>query len=79
MIDFSNMSGWSNILFFTLTMPISQFPCNATSSNCTTMGFDDVTFQATSAVPLPAAFPLLLAGLGALGLMARRKNQRKTA
>lgn len=32
-----------------------------------------LTFQATE-VPLPAGFPLLLAGLGAFGLMRRRKK-----
>jgi hypothetical protein len=32
--------------------------------------FDDVT-----PVPVPAALPLLLAGVGGLGLMARRKRK----
>ena len=42
--------------------------------------FDDVTFGSvtpdpTSPIPLPASLPLLLAGLGGLGLMARRKRR----
>ncbi|WP_103333337.1 VPLPA-CTERM sorting domain-containing protein [Pseudotabrizicola formosa] len=34
-----------------------------------------VTYEAPSAVPLPAAAPLLLAALGGLGLVARRRRR----
>ena len=39
------------------------------------LGLDNVSLQANvNAVPIPAALPLLLAGLGALGATARRRS-----
>ncbi|MEW9920481.1 VPLPA-CTERM sorting domain-containing protein [Marimonas sp. MJW-29] len=38
-------------------------------------GFVEVELFETTVVPLPAAFPMLLAALGGLGLMARRKRR----
>lgn len=34
------------------------------------------TYSKTAVVPLPASLPLMLAGLGGLGLLARRKKKR---
>jgi hypothetical protein len=77
-IDFASMTGWSNITSFTFEMPLLagalSFTCR--SDNCTSVGFDDVTFRAAEAVPLPAALPLFAAGLCALGLLARRRKSR---
>lgn len=81
-IDFVALGGWSNIVSFTLSMPIiggNSFGCQSDSSgnstNCTTVAFDDVTFQAT-AVPIPAALPLFAAGLGMMGFVSWRRKSK---
>ncbi|MBU2991609.1 VPLPA-CTERM sorting domain-containing protein [Octadecabacter sp. 1_MG-2023] len=46
----------------------------AVSGNADASAFTSTGLIPTPAVPLPAGFPLILAGLGALGFMKRRKN-----
>lgn len=79
-IDFSNMVGWSNIISFTLAMPYGtdSHTCGGSGStyNCTNVAFDDVTLRAASEVPIPAALPLLAAGLGAMGFMGWRRRRK---
>jgi len=44
------------------------------------VGFDDLTIGTTvSAVPLPAALPLLAAALGGLGILSRRRRDKAAA
>jgi hypothetical protein len=38
--------------------------------------FDDVITSAPAVIPLPAGLPLLIGGLGALGIFARKRRQR---
>lgn len=80
-IDFASMVGWSNIVSFSLAMPFgaNSFTCVSSPSNCTIVGFDDVTVQAASAVPLPAALPLFGTGLAAIALVGRRRRRRAAA
>ncbi|GMG81218.1 hypothetical protein LNKW23_04300 [Paralimibaculum aggregatum] len=60
---------------FTTTTPVTSITFTTQHPALyDTYGFDDLAFGAASAeVPLPAGLPLLLAGLGALGLAARRR------
>jgi len=44
-------------------------------SKAFTSGRGDFNVSAVSEVPLPAAFPLLAVGLGAMGLMGRRRRK----
>jgi hypothetical protein len=39
----------------------------------------DITIHAATATPLPAALPLFATGLGAFGLLARRRKRKQTA
>jgi hypothetical protein len=82
---------WSNLSSFDFSMPLlngtNSFTCNSNPdpalNNCTTVGFDDVTFRESVAVPLGAAPPLVsavfAAGLGAIGWLARRRKAKAAA
>jgi len=37
--------------------------------------FDDFSFTAPAVIPVPATMPLLVAGLGGFGFLARRRRQ----
>lgn len=54
-------------------MPTRLFDHDASAVACTTL--DSL---ATVATPLPAALPLLAAGLGGLGLAARRRRRHSS-
>ena len=70
--DFSAVAGFSNISWFTIGVDENLVE---SCTNCSIMGFDDVTIGTISAVPLPAGLPLLLTGLGGLALMRGRRRR----
>ena len=73
-IDFTLMSGWSNISWFTFTTPFEVVSCDVT---CSIVGFDNVAVQTQT--PIPAALPLFATGLGALVLLVRRRKQKNAS
>ena len=73
-VDFSSLSGWSNIAFFTLGVPLGTDTC----SLCDIAGFDDVTLRdPISPVPVPAALPLFAAAVTGFGWFGRKRNRAK--
>ena len=74
-IDFSAISGWSNISFFTFTVPSGVEFC-LNGAHCPGVGFDNIVMNAPSPVPLPGALPLLATSLAGLGYLARRRRDR---
>jgi len=73
-IDFTAFAGWSNISFFTFTLPVGVGTCNP--ANCAAVAFDNVVMTASATAPLPASLPLFVTGLAGLRWLVRR---RKTA
>ena len=75
-IDFSVLSGWSNITSFTMGVPLGDYTC-APSRDCSTVSFDNVVFQeaviSPPQVPEPMTLALLAIGLVGLGLGRYRK------
>lgn len=79
LIDFSALSGWTNITSFSIGLPLGVGACNVPGNDCSNFGFDDVTFIAHvpgNAVPEPMTLSLLGAGLAGIGLARRRPSLR---
>jgi len=76
MIDFTALSGWTNITSFTISVPLGVGACNIAGNDCSNFGFDDVTFQAhmpTGDIPEPGTLALFGLGLAGLGFARRRR------
>ncbi|MEE9329941.1 MAG: VPLPA-CTERM sorting domain-containing protein [Parvularculaceae bacterium] len=58
--------------------PIAYIIWEASSPFSSSVGIDNLTFD-SSAVPLPAALPLFLAGLAGMGAASKRKKAKKLA
>lgn len=73
LLDFSAISGFSNITSFSLVMPNPGTTC-LNGNNCPNLAFDNVVFQVppTSPVPLPGAFGLVALSLAGIGLSRKR-------
>ena len=52
---------------------------NGDPSNDTSNGLDNITLNATTVTPLPAALPLFAGGLGMVGFLSQRKKRRAQA
>ncbi len=75
LIDFSVLTGWTNITSFKISAPLGVGACEIQGNDCSTFGFDDVTFQAHVSNRIPEPGTLALFGLGLAGLgFARRKK-----
>ena len=72
-----NVSGaqWSNLSFVNLEVPLGNFICGSTT-DCPSVLFDNVVLRATVPVPEPESYAMLLAGLGLMGFVARRRKQK---
>lgn len=64
----------SDLFDFSADDPLSYFSANADPFDGLFLASTDLTLTSLTAVPLPASLPLALAGLGALGFLARRKR-----
>lgn len=73
LLDFSGISGFAGITTFSILMPNPTTTCVA-GNNCPNFAFDNVTFTAPPAIPVPAAGFLLLGGLGMMAGMSRRRR-----
>lgn len=73
-IDFAALSGWSNISFFTFTVPVGVATCSAVV-NCAGVGFDNVVMTTPGTVPIPATLPLFVIALAGLGWFASRRKR----
>ena len=74
LVDFSSLSGWSNIAFFTMGVPLGVDTC----SLCDIAGFDDVTLRdPVSPVPVPAALPLFVSALTGFGWLGWKRNRAR--
>jgi hypothetical protein len=78
-LNFTGDANWANISFFSFTVPVGVGVCVTGSVSCAGVGFDNVVMNAPVATPLPAALPLLVSALGALGLLTRRRKMRVEA
>ncbi len=79
LIDFSSLTGWTNITSFSISVPLGVGGCEVPGNDCSNFGFDDVTFIAhvpENAVPEPMTLSLLGAGLAGIGLARRRPSLR---
>lgn len=65
-----------------------QFFVTATGNDTITLAFrddpgfialDNLAVESTSATPLPAALPMFIGGAGLIGLLARRRKQKRAA
>jgi hypothetical protein len=66
LVGFFDAAGLTSVTF-------NNFGSGGGSGNYT---FDDVITGASTVIPLPAGLPLLIGGLGALGIFARKRRQR---
>lgn len=80
-VDFTALSGFNDILSFSIFLPNPGTNCGLSTSDCPNFAFDNLTFRAppVSAVPIPATLPLLAGGLGLLGLLGRRRQRLAAA
>jgi hypothetical protein len=73
-IDFASQAGWSNISFFTFTVPVGVGVCGVDPAYCSGVGFDNIVLAAASTVPIPAALPLFISAIAGLGWVAWRRR-----
>ncbi len=70
MVDFTILSGWTNITSFTFFTPNEPQPCDGgTTVNCSGIVFDNINFQehVSSDIPEPATIALLSLGIAGIG------------
>ena len=76
LVDFTAVSGFSNITSFTFSMPLGVGDCSVAGTDCSTMMFDDVTFRqhvASGNIPEPGILALMGVGLIGVGYARQRK------